>query len=254
MVDTAFGITHLPLRHWYNPGAPLLLPGAAALFVLGLLWALANLDLRYLLLLLPLGAVVVLGGLSQDAPASQRYAIATPLVAVLVALPLAESARWIGREWPRYRPLTAAALAAVVAWLAYDNLHYYFAEVYERYVLGGFNTEVATAVARYLDDQAAPPDVYFFGFPRMGYYSLATIPYLAPDVEAHDILEPLNGAPVWQLDGRTIFIFLPERGDELAYVQAAYPGGRRGEARNGRGELLYVTYEVGSAAARGLAG
>lgn len=246
MVDTAFGITHLPLRHWYNPGAPLLLPGAAALFVLGLLWALANLDLRYGLLLLPLAAVVVLGGLSQDAPASQRYVLAAPLVAALAALPLAESANWLGKAWPRYRPLTAVALAAVVAWLAYDNLHYYFAEVYDRYVLGGFNTEVATSVGRYLGEQAPAPDVYFFGFPRMGYYSLATIPYLAPEVEAHDILEPLAEPPGWQLDGRTIFIFLPERAAEAGYVADAYPGGRRREVRNGRGELMYVIYEVGA--------
>jgi hypothetical protein len=249
MADTAFGITHLPLRHWYNPGAPLLLPGAAALFVLGLLWALANLDLRHGLLLLPLAAVIVLGGLSQDAPASQRYVLAAPLVAVLAALPLAESASWLGKAWPRYRPLAGAALAAVVAWLAYDNLHYYFAEVYDRYVLGGFNTEVATSVGRYLDEQEPAPDVYFFGFPRMGYYSLATIPYLASEVEAHDILEPLVEAPTWRLDGRTIFIFLPEREAEAGFVAGAYPGGRRLEVHNGRGELMYVLYEVGASSA-----
>ena len=89
-----------------------------------------------------------------------------------------------------------------MAWIVATDLNYYFSEVYESYVLGGHNTKVATAVANYLDEKEPPPDVYFFGFPRMGYYSLSTISYLAPDVNAEDVLEPLVARPAWRLAAR----------------------------------------------------
>ena len=67
-VNGLLGFTHEPLRLLYNPGSPLLLAGAALLFLLGILWALLNFDLRYLLLFLPLLAVVASNAVSQDAP------------------------------------------------------------------------------------------------------------------------------------------------------------------------------------------
>lgn len=113
MVSTGLGITHTPLRHWYNPGTPLLLPASAALFLLGLLWSLVAFDLRYLLLWLPLLAHVFLGGFSQDAPASQRFVFVMPVVIMFVALPVARMVS-LGRRrgcnhvvgcrasWPRF--------------------------------------------------------------------------------------------------------------------------------------------------------
>jgi hypothetical protein len=69
----ALGFTHLPLRLLYEANVPLLLTGAAALFITGLLWAITHFDLRYLLLVLPMVAAIVMGGLGQDPPAAQRY-------------------------------------------------------------------------------------------------------------------------------------------------------------------------------------
>jgi 4-amino-4-deoxy-L-arabinose transferase-like glycosyltransferase len=243
MLKTTLGFTHLPLRHWYDPGVPMLLGGAAALFILGLLWSLTNLNRRYLLLLLPLLAMIVLGGLSQDAPASQRYVLVAPFVAILVAVPIVQVSEWLTRFWPRYRPLILAAVVALVAWLALNDVRYYFFEVYDNYVLGDYNTEVATVIAGYLDEQDPAPAVFFFGFPRMGYYSLSTIPYLVPQVEAQDVLEPLAAVPAWDLTGPTFFIFLPERAEELPLVRAAYPEGNYRQIRNERGDLLFVSYE-----------
>jgi 4-amino-4-deoxy-L-arabinose transferase-like glycosyltransferase len=251
MAYAAAGITHLPLRHWYNPGAPLLLAGPAGLFLLGLLWLLLRPRLLHLLVLLPIAAVVILGGFSQDAPASQRYVLAAPLIAIVVALPLAEAARWLWLAWPRFRPAIALALVLALAWLAWSNVHYYFYEVYDEYVLGGGNTEVATAIARYLQEQEPPVRVYFFGLPRMGYYSLATVAYLAPQVTAEDVIEPLQGAPDWQLEEPTIFLFLPEREAEMAYVEDRYPGGVTGAVDDGQGVPLFLLYAVTMAAPAG---
>lgn len=244
LARAAAGITHLPLRHWYNPGSPLLLAGSAGLFLLGLLWLLLRPRLLHWLILLPIIGVVFLGGLSQDAPASQRYVLATPLIAIVVVLPLAVATRWLWLAWPRYRVAVAFALFLGLSWLAWSNVHYYFFEVFDTYVLGGRNTETATAIAHYLNDLEALPTVYFFGQPRMGYDSLSTIPYLAPQVTAEDVAQPLQSVPDWSLSGPTVFVFLPERKGELAFVRSAYPGGMTDRVNDNQGAALFLTYEA----------
>jgi hypothetical protein len=239
------GFTHEPLRLLYNPGSPLLLGLAATLFMLGILWALINMDLRYLLLLLPLGAAVAANAVSQDSPASQRYILVMPLVALFVALPLGQAAAWVREARPRFARLAGVGVAAVLLVVALIDLNYYFNEVYDTYVLGGGNTEAATAIAYTLrDTEPAAQDVYFFGFPRMGYFSLSTIPFLAPEMRGQDVAEPLTAPPEWALAGPTLFVFLPERLNELPLVEAAYPGGDYEEVRSADGELLFAVYRL----------
>jgi hypothetical protein len=242
ILNTALGFTHMPLRHWYNPGVPLLLPASAALFILGVLWALTNPNLRYLLLLLPLLSMVILGGLSQDAPASQRFVIAVPFVAVLVAIPLTRLTEWLQEYWPRFRRAILMVAVVALVWLAAGDLRYFFFEAYDEYILGGYNTLVATEIAYHLDEQEPPPFVYFFGFPRMGYYSLSTIPYIAADVQATDVLEPLLAPPAWHITSPTEFIFLPERAGERQYIEQQFPGGTYREYRDIKGGLLFGIY------------
>lgn len=246
MRDTALGITHEPLRHWYNPGTPLLLAGPAALFLLGLLWSLLVFDLRYLLLWLPLVAHVILGGLSQDAPASQRYVWIVPVVVLFVALPLARTVDWLQRAWPKREKWVAGFAAAFLLWLMFTDLHYYFFQVYQNgYVLGGINTETATEIAFYLRDHPEQGQVvYFYGLPRMGYATHSTIPYLAPQMRGIDIVEPVSTAPTTNSEDNLLFIFLPERLEEFVYVQAAFPNGIYQEFYRETGEPLFVVYDV----------
>ena len=246
MVNTALGITHVPLRHWYNPGVPLLLPGAAALFLIGVLWSLIAFDLRYLLLWLPLLAHIILGGLSQDAPASQRFVFVTPIVAILVALPLARTVEWLRRAWPQRQKLVLGFATIALFWLMATDFHYYFFEVYQSgYTLGGINTEVATKIAFFLRDQPEQGQlVYFVGLPRMGYHSHATIPYLAPLMIGKDSFEPLTAPPQLSADANPLFILLPERLDELRYIKEGYPTGIYQEFYRQNGELLFAVYDV----------
>lgn len=239
------GFTHEPLRLLYDPGSPLLLAGAAMLFLLGILWALLNIDLRYWLLLLPLMAVVASNAVSQGAPASQRYVLAMPLVALFVALPLGQAIIWLHGQYPRARTAVVVAAFALLALVAVVDVNYYFNRVYSRgYVLGGLNTQVATEIATFLrDKEPADQDVFFFGFPRMGYFSLSTIPFLAPQKQAQDVIEPLTGPSALPLRGPTLFIFLPERLHELEFVRQQAPDGTLQEFYNERGELLFVVYE-----------
>lgn len=239
------GFTHQPLRLLYDPGSPLLLPAAAFLFLLGILWAFLNFDLRYLLLMLPLLAAVVSNTVSQDPPASQRYVMAMPMVALFVATPLTQAIAWLRRQYPRARAAIVVAGFALLALVAVADLNYYFNDIYDYYVLGGGNTMAATEIAYYLrDKEPANEQVFFFGFPRMGYFSLSTIPYLAPEKRGQDIAEPLTGPPEFDLSRPALFIFLPERLNELEFVRQAYPTGRYQEFFARDGTLLFAVYEV----------
>ncbi|GAB4155873.1 MAG: hypothetical protein Fur0021_23720 [Candidatus Promineifilaceae bacterium] len=247
MVKAALGFTQLPLRLLYDPGVPLLLGSAGALFLVGVFIALWQIGLRTLFILLPLISVVFLSGFSQDPPASQRYIVAMPLVAILLALPLGLLWRWLRSLWPEYRRLLAVVLVSAMLSLMWTDVHYYFGEVYKSYILGGLNTEAATEIAAYLHSQEDPAqEVYFFGFPRMGYASLSTIPFINPQMQGIDVPAPLQAAPDWILEGPAIFIFLPERIAELDFVRAAYPQGRYQVFYRYRSQLdpLFMAYEV----------
>lgn len=77
----------------------------------------------------------------------------------------------------------------------------------------------------------------------MGYYSLGTIPYLVPEVEAVDLSESIASPPAWELTKTTLFLFLPERLDEFEFVQQAYPTGAYEEVLQ-EGSILYAVYRV----------
>lgn len=239
------GFVYQPLRLFYEPGAPLLLTGAATLFLIGFVWGLLNFDLRYLLLLLPLVTAVVSNGLSQSPPASQRYILAMPVVAVFVALPLGHMVNWFESFWPEKHWIAYVITGGIMAAVVIQDLNFYFFEIPDYYVFGGINTLIASEVVDYLDEASDTEKVYFLGLPRMGYYSLATISYLKPSVEGVDIIEPLSTAPDWELTGVTQFIFLPERANEFEPVQQAYPSGRYYEIYDDHNEiLLFTVYEV----------
>ncbi len=84
--------------------------------------------------------------------------------------------------------------------------------------------------------------MYIFGF--------GSIPYLAPDVEGVDVVEPLT-APLdpgrVQSDKHAAFIFLPERRAELDLVRQTFPGGMLEEIasfRKGNPDPLFIVYRV----------
>jgi hypothetical protein len=192
-------------------------------------------------------AVIILSGLGQDPPAAQRYILSMPMVAVLVALPLGLVVKWLRGLWPDYGRWVMVAVTAVMLWVVAVDLDFYFVRAYGYFVLGGINTETATDVAHYLQDRDTPQQtVYFFGFPRMGYYSLGTVPYLVSEAVGIDVpAEPITTQPEWVLNGPTIFIFLPERLGELGLVQRTYPNGSYREFFSDvNGQMLFASYEV----------
>jgi hypothetical protein len=242
-VSAAAGIVIEPLRHWYEPGVPLLLGVGAALFIVGILWALLDINLMFFLLLLPIAATIMGVALSQSAPAAQRFVLGVPFIAIFVALPLGLLSTWLRTQWPERKWVTAVPALLLTGWLVFSNLNFYFTTAYNSFILGGTNTVVATELAQELQRQP-PGDVYFFGFPRMGYRSHSTVPYLAPQMNGMDVVEPLAGPWKTYLTRPTWFVFLPERLNELDFVREVYPQGSYREFPDPQGGLLFALFAV----------
>jgi len=243
--ESALGFTTRNLRVWYQPGHPMLLPLAASLFLLGVILLLLQLlDLRYLWLALWLIIAILMGGLTESPPAAQRYVFTAPAVSLLVALPITMSQQWLSRLWPARDKVVIGLLSLILITAIGLDLRFYFGDYAPNNRYGDPNTETATALGFYLAEQEPGLQVHFFGPPRMGYYSLSTVPFLAPQATGEDVVTPITSPPDWSIDGPTIFVFLPERQEELMLVRESYPGGTEILQRGKDETLLFVAYYV----------
>ena len=246
--DSALAFTGRNLTHWYKIDHPMLLPLPATLFLVGIVLSFWRaLDLRYTWLLLWLAAGVAVGGLSESTLAAQRYVFVAPAVALLVTLPLAEVAARFPQGTRRKRTLLVVGLSGVLAIAAAADLQFYFGDYTPSRRFSDPNTEVAQDLGVFLRDSGLEVDgvqVYFFGQPRMGWKSIQTLPYLAPEAEFSDVLEPLSAAPDWAVPLPAAFVFLPENLPDLEWVRQAYPQGETIERGSARGGPLYTLYLV----------
>jgi hypothetical protein len=243
---SALAFTGRNLQHWYRIDHPMLLPLPATLLLVGAVISLWRaLDLRYTWLLLWLGAGVALGGLSESTPAAQRYIFVAPAVALLVALPLAEITARFPQATRRARALLTAGLSTILLLAAAFDLQFYFAEYTPSLRFSDSNTEVAHNLGLFLSDSGLEDkgvQVYFSGLPRMGWDSIETLPYLAPQAAFINIAEPLTAPPNWEISRPAAFVFLPQNLEDLAWVQKAYPGGETIVRTSVSGGQLYTLY------------
>jgi len=242
------GLFSLPLLGpWYEPTTPLLRPISAFLFFLGLFWLLLKWRVnRTYILILWIGVIVLMGGLSENTPAAHRYIAIAPVVALTIGFGLAELGGFLGKARPRYTHWIFATLLTILIVFGVDELKFYYSDYSKRAELGGDNGLVAQRLADYLQTKDSSWRVAFFGFPRMGYYSYSTLPYLAPNITGVDLNSPWgspDNPPV--TGGHLIFVFLPKHEEDLKAVQAAYPNGRLHEEKY-KNRTLYWLYEVPS--------
>ena len=230
---------------FYRPGQPLLDFVSAVPFTFGLAYSATRLrERRHALLVLWFWAVLVFGGmLLENPPSSQRLVLTAVPASVFLALGLVQIADVAERAFRWQRSSTWLALGLVVALLAAVSVRFYFWAYTPSRVYAGFNTYVAHEMGLYLRSLGPGCRYYFLGAPRM-YAGFPSIPYLAPGVEGHDVLEPLTGPPAFvETDRRPVFLFLPERLKELEAVRLAYPAGQLREFRQPSGSLLFAAYE-----------
>lgn len=245
----AFGaFTFAPDRSaFYDPRMPLLDQGSSVLFILGVAIAISQWRRIESALLLAwlLGTVFFGGVLLIGPPLSPRYITAAPALCLLIALALDR----LRAALPLARRYAYAINAIVILSLAAWNLNFYFREYTPRATYGWLNTEIATEVGYYLHSQPNNIYIYFFGPPRM-FIGNGAIRFLAPESSTSDVLKPIktvDDLPTPPAGYRPLFIFLPERANELDIIKARYPGGttRQLTARS-EPVLLFITYEIAS--------
>ena len=236
---------------WYGLREPLLDPVSGGIFLFALL-------LATLRVLVPPGdktlapmvawwwAGTLLGGvLTVTPPASMRLVSLAVPVMFLLAYGVMVILRVARRALPAL-PVNAI-LIGVVAIFGYQSLHMYFVEFSPQRIYGSHRAEQATELAYYILERGDKPDVYFVGAPWM-YWGFATLPYMLPGVVGRDIIDPLTELiePNFLVFQRpSIFVFLPERIDELGYVQMTYPNGITTEIRSPVNDLVLLTlYEL----------
>jgi len=224
--QAVLAFTHVNLRNWYEPDNPMLLTFPSALFILGVIMLFFNLrkPLFQWLLLLLISSIVV-SALSESTPAAQRLTFVAPVVVILVVLPLDYVHKWITSVYPNKEKLVLLIISSVLTVILLGDILFYFGNYSKSQKFGDTNTEVAQKVAEYLNTIEDSPSVYFGGLPRMGFYTHSSIQYLAPHAIGEDILDPLQEAPVDLVKGNVVYIFLPERIEEIEFLRAVFPEG-----------------------------
>jgi hypothetical protein len=232
---------------WYGADRPLLGPLAGAFAILGMGWSLLRWrERRYFLILIWFWSVIISGGmLTESPPSSQRLVIAIPAVALFVAIGLERSAALLQRLLGKKGEMWASVvLAAVVVVLVVGSVRFYFLEFTPSRRYGTANGETATMVGNYLRELEPGTAAYFFGAPRI-YWSFGTMSFLAPQVDGQDVVEPLDALPDFADTSRsTVFLFLPERVQELSWIKKALPQGDVRNYYDAEGRLRFTIYEV----------
>jgi 4-amino-4-deoxy-L-arabinose transferase-like glycosyltransferase len=241
----ALAFTTVPTRAWYGSGRPVLLQLPSALFILGLALGIMNVrDGRYRLMWLWLIGVIGVGALTESTPAGQRYVVGTPIAALFIGAALGSMANWLRDLRPQARSLVWGIALAIILIAAGLDLRFYFVDYARGPGQGDVNTQVATSLGRYLTGYPAGGRVFFFGPPRMGYRGFSTLPYLAPQVQGQDVIQALNAPVDFAIGSITAFVFLPERSNELQWVELRYPQGNTRWFRAADGAPLFLLYEV----------
>ena len=216
---------------WYGLERPLLDPLFGALFLLGLLYASVRIltghaDRKFAPIVLWWWAGMLLGGmLTESPPSSQRLITLAIPVCFIIALTLFRlvdlTKEWAPPAW-RYTFFLIALIG-----FGTISLTTYFTNFTPKRSYGGPNAYLATAASEIINNDPSIGRAYVLGAPNI-FWGFATFPFLAPQVVADDIEEPLLAPPndaVLDPTGGTIFIVHRNRLNELEYLIDAYPKG-----------------------------
>jgi 4-amino-4-deoxy-L-arabinose transferase-like glycosyltransferase len=239
------GYVEMPLNAWYTPGVPLLRTLPGIVFLLGLvLTVLRWKDNRSQLLVIWLFWFAITGGMSESTPAAQRYVAAAPAIALLIAFSLLRLGELFKKLWPNRERWIRTGLLVVVILLAADDARFYYLDYTPRSDFAGFNGMVAQRLANRLKSEPAGTELVFCGYPNMGYDSINSLPYLAPQIQYYNVLDPWNSADTPQPGGDHVFFaFLPNHEYDRQAMELDYPGGTWQEWYTPRGESLLWLYE-----------
>jgi hypothetical protein len=243
---TALGIVSLPMIGFYDPGAPMLMPVQALLFLGGLVLSLARWrDPRSVTLLLGLAGTIASGALSRDAPASQRLLFAAPYCAILCALPLGELGALLRRRFPARAWHASAAIIILTLGLSTLSVSRLLFWALPRHAYWDSPAEIGTLAGRHLAGLPHPLQGYFLVDEWIDHTTLGQLRYLAGEVAWVDVREPIRRQEdIPALLPPAFVMALPSRYAELEFIQQVTPGSRIVEGIGDSGTAVYRLLEI----------
>ena len=235
---------------WYGLRQPLLDPLFGALFLLGLVYGTLRLmgrgaDVRLAPMVAWWWGGMILGGmLTESPPSSQRLITLAVPTCFFIGLMLDELLQLMARGVDSF-PKRPFLIAAVLLFSAI-SLKTYFIDYTPQRISGGPHAGLATEIAPRLNELSHDHHFYFVGAPWM-YWGFATLPYLVPNAQAEDVLEPITASltPDYSEPGRgEVYIILPARLNELDYVKSTFPQGQREDVYSVVDNSLMVTLYI----------
>jgi 4-amino-4-deoxy-L-arabinose transferase-like glycosyltransferase len=222
-------VNYYPATGFYYAKLPMLDFVSGAVFMLGIAYSLYHVfDRRHLLLQGWFWSGVIVGGALVVLPgdAAYRILIIFPAVCLFVALGWDRLAAFASQALASRPARTGAVTALFVAAIAIPNLKAYLLDYAPtcRYEDWGtrYASRMGTIIGR-LGPRYAP---YLLGAPRIYYGIHPSVDFLSNGVPVTNVNDVLT-APPTALDprARVVFFIIPERENELAFIQAQLPGG-----------------------------
>jgi hypothetical protein len=245
------GFFSVNLSFWYRPDTPILRTLPAVFFVFGLAILVLRLrETRTWIPLLWLAAYGMIVSLSESAPAAQRLPGVGPACALVVGFGAVEFASILTNLFPARKWLLTAAAAALVGYMALDDLRFYFftytpqSAYLGRYDFVGRGGEVAKQLVLQLKERPGTWQVVFLNNELMGFFSDPALRFLSPNAVWMDLYNTWGSSDNPPIpDGNLFVVIMPGREEEIPQIQEDYPGGNFGEVFATDGSLLYSYYE-----------
>jgi hypothetical protein len=196
------------------------------------------------ILVITLFVSMIIGGVSVQAPSSQRLILLPPVLALLITSGLVVIQEWLAERWSQLRLPSMLMLTLALVWMMVENVHFLFNRYFPNEVYGSLNGEVAQEIAVILQDEQPELPIFFFGGDRMQFDSIPSLAYLAPEYHAQSYgsIEELDFLQIGL--EHTFVIVLPEQLDTLQALRQSYPEASENARYNRHGRLLFYTFEV----------
>lgn len=240
-----------PVNMFYEASLPMFDHLAGAFLVLGATYSLCHTrEPRFLLLNAWIGASVAIGGAALVLPhlAAYRVMILFPAVAIVVAIGVVKLLEAGARRGVLGRWSMIALLSAFVATTSYINVNYYFRDFMAGCGFEHSGTRLASRLGVYLGTLDRDFSAYLYGGQTTSYGLHPSVDFLSrrlPVKNMDNITQIPFDVPPPDLaeSARAVFVFVPERLDQLDAVRERYPGGHVTEVVD-CGRSILTAYEL----------
>ena len=236
----------------FYQGQALLIPAMSWLAGAGLLYLFWHvIEGRAFWLLSSLGLIVLVGGIFTLTPLgnAHHFVGAAPLIYIAIAVFIDRVWAWAGQRWPARQRAGAAIGPVLIALLMLGDAYYYFGTFVANRPSFSPDAEPAMMLGEYLHDLEQRPAAYTVVCLRAPLFwcSHVSVLFLAPRLgpQARDLTESPRATDLAAPpDQELIVIVSPYLPDDLAVVQARFPGITPHGHFGLNGNLLFTSFEI----------